>query len=129
MADDTTHVDDHEHPSHDTTFMKVFGVLCICTLASFGADFLPNFDVSDGVVAVVVLAIAVAKALCVMLFFMHLKWERNWKYVLLAPTVILSIGLPVALIPDIGVHYWIMQPTETSEAAGHDADGDAAGNH
>ena len=53
MADDTTHVDDHEHPSHDTTFMKVFGILCVCTLASFGADFLPNFDVSDGVVAVV----------------------------------------------------------------------------
>lgn len=129
MADDATHVDDHEHSSHDATFLKVFAILCFCTVASFAADFLPGLNVSDGVVAVVVLAIAVAKALCVMLFFMHLKWERNWKYVLLAPTVILSIGLPIALIPDVGVHYWIMQPTEASEAAGNHAADDAPGKH
>ncbi len=41
-----------------------------------------------------------------MLFFMHLKFERNWKYVFLFPTTILAIGLPLALLPDIGVHYY-----------------------
>ena len=128
MAEDLTHADD-DHPSLDKTFLYVFVVLCICTAISFGADFLPKLGVGNGAVNVIVLAIAVAKALCVMLFFMHLKWERNWKYVILAPTVVLSIGLPVALIPDIGVHYYLQNRTETtraaSEAVGNDS-GDSA---
>ena len=51
---------------------------------------------------VLVLSVATAKALFVMMYFMHLKFEGRWKYVLLSPTVILAIGLPLALLPDIG---------------------------
>ena len=56
---------------------------------------------------VIVLAIATAKALFVMAYFMHLKFEGKWKFVLLAPTIILACGIPLALTPDIGVHYYI----------------------
>ena len=69
-----------------------------------------------GVLAVIVLAIASAKALCVMLYFMHLKFERNWKYVLLAPTFVLACGLPLALLPDVGVHYYDIDVPQNSIA-------------
>ena len=69
---------------------------------------------------------AVAKATGVMLYFMHLKWERGWKYVLLAPTTILAIGFPIALMPDIGWSYYHRVPTETMIEAGHDNDSHGA---
>ncbi len=53
-----------------------------------------------------VLAVATAKALFVMMNFMHLRFEGRWKYLLLSPTVILAVGLPLALLPDVGVHYY-----------------------
>ena len=108
----------------DKIYMKVFVALCVFTLLSAIADVFKG--TSPGVVGVVVLAIAAAKAACVMLFFMHLKWERGWKYVLLAPTTILAIGFPIALMPDIGWSYYHRVPTETMIEAGHDNDSHGA---
>jgi cytochrome c oxidase subunit 4 len=113
-----------DHESHDKIYMKVFVALCVFTLLSAIADVFKG--ASPGVVGVVVLAIAAAKAACVMLFFMHLKWERGWKYVLLAPTTILAIGFPIALMPDIGWSYYHRVPTETMIEAGHDNDSHGA---
>ena len=113
-----------DHESHDKIYMKVFVALCVLTLLSAIADVLKG--ASPGSVGVVVLAIAAAKAACVMLFFMHLKWERGWKYVLLAPTTILAIGFPIALMPDIGWSYYHRVPTETMIEAGHDNDSHGA---
>ena len=48
------------------------------------------------------LAVSCAKASLVILFFMHLKWEANWKYVLTIPASIMSIFLMLMLVPDIG---------------------------
>lgn len=93
--------DDH---AHHVNYFMVFVALCVCTALSV------LFDViqleSKFVVIVLVLAVATAKALFVMMFFMHLKFEGKWKFVLLAPTVILAIGLPLALLPDVGLHYY-----------------------
>ena len=36
-----------------------------------------------------------------MLFFMHLKYEANWKYVLTIPASIMAIFLILALVPDV----------------------------
>ena len=41
------------------------------------------------------------------MFFMHLKFERAWKYLLLAPTIILAAALPISLRPDIGETYYV----------------------
>ena len=92
-----------DHQTHHVNYLAIFFVLCICTALSV------TFDVMHfrkPVTIVLVFAVAVAKALCVMMYFMHLKFEGNWKYVLLAPTTILAIGLPLALMPDIGVSYY-----------------------
>jgi cytochrome c oxidase subunit 4 len=42
----------------------------------------------------------------VMMYFMHLKFEGAWKWVLLAPTVILALAVPAALAPDIAFKYY-----------------------
>jgi cytochrome c oxidase subunit 4 len=92
------------HGFHANYFV-VFVALCVCTLISVATDLI-EFR-SRAVLAVVVLAVAVAKALFVMAYFMHLKFEGRWKFVLLAPTLVLAFGLPLALLPDIGMHYYV----------------------
>lgn len=92
-----------DNQGQHVNYLVIFLVLCVCTALSVAFDVL---EFSKPVTVVLVLAVACAKALCVMMFFMHLKFEGNWKYVLLAPTTILAIGLPLALLPDIGVPYY-----------------------
>lgn len=102
-------MDQHEaHHDHGTLYKSIFLVLCVCTAISWVADEARDLIPGVWLLPVIVLSVAFVKALCVMLFFMHLKFERPWKYVLLAPTTILSIGLPLALLPDVGVHYYHM---------------------
>ncbi len=96
------------HADHGGLYRSVFAALCIFTGLSWAADELKGLFPNELSLAVVVLFVATLKALAVMLFFMHLKFERAWKYVLLGPTVILAIGLPLALLPDVGVHYYDM---------------------
>lgn len=107
---------DQQH-SHSKTYAFIFGLLCFFTALSWIADKMKEHGTwifeHKLVVIVVVLAIAAAKAGCVMLYFMHLKFERNWKYVLLAPTIILAIGVPLALMPDIGVHYYLVDTPQS----------------
>lgn len=129
----------HEHEAHHANYFMVFIALCILTGMSVVADVV-HFD-SKIVLIVIVLAVASAKALFVMTFFMHLKFEGKWKYVLLAPTVILAMGLPLALLPDIGVHYYTVDVpqmpvdaplgdnTGANHADGHAEIGHAEGDH
>ena len=93
-----------DHSAHHVNYLAVFVALCVFTGLSVIFD-LVSFS-NHAITIVLVLAVAVAKALCVMMFFMHLKFEGNWKFVLLAPTTILAIGLPLSLLPDIGVAYY-----------------------
>lgn len=105
---------DHEHhESHAKLYFSVFIALCCFTALSVLADMLKA--VNPGVIKAVVLAVATAKALCVMLFFMHLKFERAWKYMLLAPTFILAAGLMFSLIPDVGKHYYTVDSPQVHE--------------
>ena len=104
-----------DHNTHHVNYLAVFLVLCVCTALSVIFDVL---HMSKAVTIVLVLAVACAKAMCVMMFFMHLKFEGNWKYVLLAPTTILALGLPVALFSDIGRSYYTSIAPQTAAWAG-----------
>ncbi|QDU01201.1 hypothetical protein V6x_08800 [Gimesia chilikensis] len=107
-----------QEPAHPASsiYTKIFYALCFCTVLSIVFDIidLREKDVVGikGVIllAFLVLAVACAKALFVLIYFMHLKFEGKWKYVLLSPTIILAMGLTIAMTPDIGIHYY------TSEA-------------
>jgi cytochrome c oxidase subunit 4 len=103
------------HDTHHVNYLAIFGVLCVCTALSVIFDVI---HLNKAVTIVLVMSVAVTKALCVMMFFMHLKFEGNWKFVLLAPTTILAIGLPLALYPDVGASYYTQTaPQVTSWAA------------
>ena len=49
------------------------------------------------------IAISCTKAMLVIMFFMHLLWEANWKWVLTIPASVMSIFLMLMLVPDIGM--------------------------
>lgn len=77
--------------------------------------------------------ISIAKAMLVILFFMHLKWESNWKFVLTIPAAVMSALLILILIPDIGnrtQHYSAEREKFAPAVAEDHAAGDhAAGDH
>ena len=110
------------HGVHHANYFLIFIALCVCTLLSVAADLI--HIPSKVLLALIVLSVAVAKALFVMTYFMHLKFEGKWKYVLLAPTIILAMGLPMALLPDIGVHYYMNVAPQARTQLSH-SDGDA----
>ena len=49
------------------------------------------------------MAVSCTKAMLVILFFMHVKYEANWKYVLTIPAAFMSVFLGLMLIPDVGM--------------------------
>ena len=105
------------HSNHHVNYLMIFGILCFCTFMSVVFDVV-DID-SKLVLIVLVMGIAIAKALFVMAYFMHLKFEGNWKFLLLAPTVALAIGLPLSLLPDVGVHYYQVDVPQMHESAEH----------
>lgn len=124
MSDhDSSHAADggHEHHSHGRTYFLVFCALCVFTLMSIGADYLEMAN--KNILRAIILAVATSKALCVMMYFMHLKFEGAWKYLLLAPTFILAATIPFALVPDIGAHYYTVDVPQRYEFEGQEAVG------
>lgn len=112
------HDESHDHGHGHPNYFLVFAALCGFTLLSILADIV---HLPYGVKIVAVLFVATCKALSVMAFFMHLKFERAWKYVLLAPTTILALGLPLALTPDVAEHYYTQDVPQIDDYAEHEA--------
>lgn len=88
---------------HVGIYIKVFVALCILTTMSFFtySDYWPFHD-TPSVGWAFMMCVSCCKALLVMLFFMHLRSEADWKYVLTIPASIMSLFLVIALVPDIG---------------------------
>lgn len=94
----------HEMSHHVGQYVKVFVALCVLTTLSFFtySDYWPFHD-TPSVGWAFMMCVSCCKALLVMLFFMHLKYEADWKYVLTIPASIMSVFLALALVPDIGM--------------------------
>lgn len=93
--------------SHDashgvTKYLIVTAALVILSSASFftTSDAWP-FEAHVG--WMFMMAVSCCKALLVILFFMHIKYEADWKYVLTVPASIMSLFMILALIPDVGM--------------------------
>ncbi|MBX9788340.1 MAG: cytochrome C oxidase subunit IV family protein [Pirellulales bacterium] len=108
----TPHGTQHGSAHHDDhagigKYLAVFGALCVLTGASFWtyADWPVRWPFHDqpAVGWAFMMAVSCTKALLVVLFFMHVKYEASWKYVLTVPPVFMSIFLVLALVPDIGL--------------------------
>ncbi|MDZ4819929.1 MAG: cytochrome C oxidase subunit IV family protein [Planctomycetota bacterium] len=94
---------DHGH-SGLGKYIVVFVLLCLLTAASFftQSDLWP-FHGQQKITWAFMIAVSCTKAMLVILFFMHVKYEANWKYVLTIPAGMMSIFLMVMLIPDVGM--------------------------
>ena len=95
--------DDHAHGGIGK-YIAVFIALCFLTTMSF-LTYSPAWPWRDQpqVGWAFMLAVSCTKAMLVVLFFMHVWWEANWKYVLTIPAAMMAIFLVIMLVPDIGM--------------------------
>jgi caa(3)-type oxidase subunit IV len=106
---DTSHTTDTSHaeahgPSFNT-YIRIFVVLAVCTLLSFVVN---HFMGQNHTSAGIILIIAVIKAVCVAMVFMHLKFEWGKLYYLIIPVMILGVMMMVVLLPDIVIDWHLL---------------------
>lgn len=119
MTTDHGHAaEEHHAPAGVGKYLAVFVALCVLTSASFFtySSAWPFHD-TPAVGWTFMMAVSCTKALLVILFFMHLRWEANWKYVLTIPATFMSIFLLLALVPDIGLRMRRYSEERTARAA------------
>ena len=102
---------EHATEAH-APYMKVFAALAVLTAIEYyyAAIFKDHF----AILLTGLLALAVVKAGLVGWYFMHLKFEGNWVYILIVPAMILATIIVLALCPDMVLKY------ETEENPGED---------
>jgi caa(3)-type oxidase subunit IV len=94
---------DHAHHGPDIKLYLLIGV----ALAVFTAvSFIVNYQVRHGVFSagtgfVIILGVAICKAVLVAMFFMHLKYDWGNLYFMLVPIMILATMMMIVLLPDI----------------------------
>src|SRR5687767_12741123 len=134
-AHSALHGDDEHGHGGIGKYLSVFFALCVLTVISFivGSNQFLRVN-APGVMWASMMAVSCAKAMLVILFFMHLKWEANWKYVLTVPASIMSIFLMLMLVPDIGLRTrwyaeerWLYAPPPVEKHEGHEAAHEAEG--
>lgn len=122
---------DHGHDGGLAKYVYVFLALCVLTGASFFtySSAWPFHD-QPAIGWTFMMAVSCTKAMLVILFFMHVKYEANWKYVLTIPAAFMSLFLLLALVPDIGMRgrwnaeerqQFMADPREVKHDEGHDA--------
>jgi cytochrome c oxidase subunit 4 len=130
--------DAHEdqHQANLWVYLYVTLALCVLTSASFFtySDYWPF---GEKVGWAFMMAVSCTKAMLVILFFMHLLHEANWKYVLTIPAAFMSIFLVLMLVPDVGLRMrraseerkLYMAPPQTSEDHDDDASSEPTDDH
>jgi caa(3)-type oxidase subunit IV len=78
----------HGGASRARQYLTIFFVLFVLTVVEVAVSYLQGHKTQ---VVVVLFALALVKAACVALFFMHLKWETR----VLRATGVLPLSLPV----------------------------------
>ena len=95
--------DDHEPHVGVGVYLSVALALVFLTACSYWT-YTPFWPFGDAIFIkrLWMFAVSCTKAMLVILFFMHLKWEANWKWVVTVPASMMSLLLILALVPDIG---------------------------
>ena len=100
----------HGSPAHGgiavKTYFVIFGALAIFTAVSFLVNFgehHPEEHPFIGVYAgfVLILGVAVCKAVLVGMFFMHLKLDWTRLYFVIVPVMLLAVMMIIVLLPDV----------------------------
>lgn len=94
----TTHDDD----AHFKAYLIVFGLLCVFTAVSFICNELDRHHIiGKHVSLVIILIVAVIKAVCVGVIFMHLKQDWGKVFFIIIPVTVMGIMMIIVLLPDI----------------------------
>jgi cytochrome c oxidase subunit 4 len=101
--------EEHAAEAH-APYLRVWAALAVLTLIEY--YYAAIFKSWFGILLLGLLFWAVIKAGLVGWFFMHLKYEGNWVYILIIPAFVLATIFVLALVPDMS-----MQP-ETDENPG-----------
>jgi caa(3)-type oxidase subunit IV len=93
------HAVGHEDSHGIKPYLLVFGALAVFTAISFVVyESLPKQTLAP---FVIILSIAIAKAILVAMYFMHLVLDWKRVYILIVPALILGPILVIVLLPDI----------------------------
>src|SRR3954452_18207785 len=94
------------HVMSPRPYLVVFAALCVFTAMSFFVNyFVRENHISATTGFVLILGVAVVKAVLVATYFMHLKWDWGKLYFLITPAFVLAPMAMFALLPD-SVLYW-----------------------
>lgn len=130
--------DAHGHDDHhgDHGGLGKYGVVFVCLCALTACSFMTTAEwwpIDKAPTWIFMMGVSCAKAMLVIMFFMHLLWEANWKYVLTIPAAMMSCFLVLMLIPDIGLRTSWYSEERTVQAAtievGHDDHHDEGDDH
>lgn len=93
-----------EHGAHHgpgiNTYYFIFGSLAVLTVLTVGVS---RMNFSPAMAVIVAILIAMWKASLVMAFFMHLKYDPKVIHLICVVPIILTVGLLLALLPDVGM--------------------------
>lgn len=93
--------DQHHAEGHHLTvkaYVTIGAILVVGTVAAFIFD---QVKMSYMATVFALFGIASFKALLVAVYFMHLKFEKGWKWILTIPPLILVAVLIFSLLPDV----------------------------
>ena len=114
--DAQAHGEHHEDHGGLGKYGVVFLCLCALTACSFMTT-QPWWPFAKAPTWIFMMGVSCVKAMLVILFFMHLLWEANWKYVLTVPAAMMSCFLLLMLVPDIGLRGTVYSEERTIFAA------------
>ncbi|HEY1379524.1 MAG TPA: cytochrome C oxidase subunit IV family protein [Gemmataceae bacterium] len=115
MADSHAHAVHAHGPADTRPYIVIFVLLCCFTAVSFIVNvFVRGGHIAAGTGFVIILGVAVVKALCVAIYFMHLKWDWGRLYFLIIPALVLAPMLVLALLPDLVIYWSNLLGSETS---------------
>jgi caa(3)-type oxidase subunit IV len=110
-----THSDDSHHGPNVNAYYVVFGALAGFTAISFGVN--SYFGPGSMKGMLIILGVAVIKAVLVAFIFMHLKWEWRKLYFMIVPALVLAPMLVIVLLPDIVLAWRNAEKAEAKPAA------------
>jgi cytochrome c oxidase subunit IV len=95
-------VEEHQTEAH-TPYVKVWAALLVLTVIEyFYASIFKDYFL---LLVLGLMGLALVKAGLVGWFFMHLKFEGNWVYIMIVPACILATIIVFALCPDMVLKY------------------------
>jgi cytochrome c oxidase subunit 4 len=104
-------------PHHHVNYFMIFLVLVALTIITVVVA-LKRFD-NELINLLLAMLVASIKAICVAMYFMHLKFEGKLIYLIMIVPLILCVILIAALIPDIAFALPFNRMTELPGPHGH----------